>query len=177
MKDNKFGLEDLVIGDILLVRGQNWVSRAIHRFTDSQYSHACCYIGNELLVESAVGGVQINHLSKYPEYTVVRHIDPDKKLLQRAVDIMIMNVGKKYDYSGLIGIALKILFNKKRNWFDRKDRYWCSELVADAYLQSGLVLDVCENTYDTSPADLKRDMFTNIIYKDWKFERKECYTH
>jgi len=141
----------LKIGDVILVPGHNWVSRTIKKLTHSKYSHAACYIGNNQIIESAAGGVQISPLSKYPKWIALRHKYATRKQLKNAVAWMKLQEGSGYDYFGLLGIGLGMLLHSKGNVWDSKKRYWCSELVADGYLMANINIDVNMKTWKVSP--------------------------
>jgi len=143
------------IGDILNVQGKGWIGEVIRWFTKSKYSHTACYIGDGKIVESDFGGVMISSVKKYDgKFDVFRHRFATETQLADAVLWMKGQVGKGYDYLGLIGVGLAIIGRKGRNCFDDKNRYWCSELVADGYINSGIVLCVDPDTYKVSPQDL-----------------------
>lgn len=152
-------LEDLIRGDIILVRG-HWympLSMLIQLFTRGPYSHTACYVGNGQIVEACAKGVVVSPLIKYQgRYDVVRMYGFPQDKVQKAVDWMLEQRGAGYDYFGLIGIALAMLGKEKTNTLDNPKRFWCSELVADGMLKSGLELDIPESTYRVSPNDLYR---------------------
>jgi len=143
-------------GDVLLFRGNDILSRIIRYATHSEFSHAACYLGDGQIVESAIKGVEVVSLSGRDNFAVYRHFDHDTKQMEEAVDWMVEQEGKGYDYLGLFGIGLSIITKNKRNYFDDKNRYWCSELIADGYMRSGLLLDADSRTYKVSPGDLAR---------------------
>lgn len=144
---------ELMVGDVILVPGHNWISRIIKKVTHSDYSHAACYIGNNRMIESARGGVQISPMDKYPNWIAIRHKYASPKELEQSVAWMKSKVGAGYDYLGLMGIGLSMLFQKKGNVWDNKKRYWCSELVADGYFMGNINIDVSIKTWKVSPQD------------------------
>lgn len=157
-------IDDLVVGDIILVPGHNIVSRIIKSVTHSKYSHAACYIGNNQIIESAKGGVQISSINKYPGWIAIRHKYATPKQLKQAVAWMKSKEGAGYDYFGLLGIGMSMLFSAKGNVWDNKKRYWCSELVADGYLMANINIDVSAKTWKVSPQQFyaMTDLFEEV---------------
>lgn len=164
-------ISDLCIGDILLIKGHKKISKLISKYTDSSYSHVCCYVGNKKIIEASIGGVQVNHINKYVNYTIIRYNNPNRSTykLNKAVKWMKSQQGKGYDYLGLVGILFSTILKKDRNILDGKNRYWCSELIADGYIQANMDLDVCKSTYKVSPADLYNNKNFKLIAEDITF--------
>ena len=157
------------LGDIILFRKKGFISKIIAFLTKGPFTHAAIIIpyndGDNYVIESDWGGVQINSLKKKyfrREYVILRHKDINSYFASRIVGFSTNLLGKKYDYAGIIGIARNILFGKY-NTLDDKNRYWCSELVADAYRSAGLKLDVKEGTHLVSPNDLFWDKNLKVL--------------
>lgn len=145
-------------GDILNFYGRkDLVSRIISLFTNSNYTHTACYLGDGHIIESDWGGVGIRELPSNNEYDAFRHKYADKKDLDMAVIWMESQIGAKYDYLGIFGIALNTFGIKGRDTFDDSTRYWCSELIADGYLNMDIDLDIEKHTWLVSPGDLAKD--------------------
>lgn len=145
-------------GDVILVKGNGLISWAIKKFTNSPYSHAACFYGDGHFIESDWGGVKLAYMSKYEntDYDIYRCTEANKQQLWLASEWMLSQAGSKYDYLGILGIAKQILFNQETNIWDNKDRYWCSELVADGYIKAGIPLEAEKDTRRISPGDLAR---------------------
>lgn len=150
-------------GDIINISGKGFFSWIVKIFTGSRFSHTACYVGEENIIESIASGVQLSHISKYKDvdWVILRHKKGSAKQKSQAVEWMITQLGAKYDYGGIFGIGLHILGFRDRNSWDDNTRYWCSELVSDGYINSGMELDVNEDTFKVSPGDLYND--SNLI--------------
>jgi len=160
---NKFKYEK---GDIILVKGNSIISKMISSFTKSEITHVACATGlDDMIIESDIGGVQYQLLNdKYQniDYLVYRY-NGNNKIPDKAVDFMESKLNKGYDYLGLFGIAAYLLHIKKKNNWDNKNKYWCSELVADGYLFAGADLPVNKDTWKVSPGDfLKFEDFKKV---------------
>jgi len=144
--------------DLILVKKRpGFVSRLIRTLTKSEYSHVALYVGNNQIIESDIpNGVIKSPITKYDHYDIYRHssITPEKQ--KDICDWADTRTGYKYDYMGIFGIFLGILKHRKVNPFDEKGRYWCSELVADAYINSGIFMCVDSQTWTVSPGDLAK---------------------
>ena len=153
-------MTELKKGDVILVQGRGPISSIIRYFTGNSYTHSACYIGDWKIIESDWDGVWENTLDKYIDdvYHVYRHPTASKEQLNHAVEWMKMRQGAKYDYLGILGIALAIMGKKKINKLDNTDRYWCSELVADGFLHADIPLYVHPKTYRVSPGDLSKNL-------------------
>lgn len=151
-------------GDILMIKagGSRWnklIGKVISLFTKSDYVHCAMYIGNKEIIEAGWKGVKILPCNTYGgENIVLRHVHANvyNKRLNEAVSWAKKQVGKKYDYLGLLGIAMAIINKGRTNPFDNKNRYWCSELVSDAYLNARLHISADSKTFKVSPGDLSR---------------------
>ena len=163
--------ESLQPGDVMLVEGgkYNPLARIIQYATKSRYSHAAMYIGKDeygldFVLEASWGGVQVSSIDKYVHrnWVALRHKDMTPEKADEMLDWLLFKIDKGYDYFGLVGIGVALLGKKKNPW-DDKSRYWCSELVADAYKVGGLELLVEDDTWKVSPGDLHRqEVFREI---------------
>ena len=120
-------------GDVLLVEGDQRVSAVIKFLTQSSWSHAALYVGDELtrrdreawdfntehsaddpehmLVEALFDGVVASPLSKYAKFNV-RVVRPHRLRsadLTRVLDDAIRAIGWRYDLRNIIDLALHLL--------------------------------------------------------------------
>ena len=170
--------EDLQTGDILLSSTQSLVSLGIRAFTLSPVSHAALYVGDGQVVEAVGAGVQQRPLADYlaGESTVAafRHPDINNAQAQRLQAYARSVVGQKYSP---MGIVLQAPFTVQRRYCElpvvpgfvrdlcvrglgavvmgaaRNDRFFCSQLVLQAYQAAGLPLTSADPRL-ISPADL-----------------------
>ncbi len=121
-------------GDVILVEGRTRFSRGVRLFTQSQWTHAALYIGDEiwerypdrradlrqlygdyadkLLVEALVkDGVVTVPLNKYEDHElrICRPIGVELRALQRVLNTAINDLGKQYDNRNIIDLALQLL--------------------------------------------------------------------
>jgi len=140
-------LSDLKVGDVLLFKGEGWISKAIMWFSDSEWSHAAIYAGNGCIYESTETGVELNSLKtrvnqcerilvrRYVEFLTDSEIE---KLTQKATEL----VYESYDTWQLFGLGLYFLLRKlgiRFSWLvpNNRSKMICSELVYVLYLAMG----------------------------------------
>ena len=156
---------EMKVGDVINVKGKSPISLLIRLFTQSKYSHTACYVGDSQCIESSWGGVQLRNIDDYKNYDIFRHKSATKEQLEISTQWMISQIGSKYDYLGLLGIAKSIILKDKDNELDDKNRYWCSELVADGYHKSFITTDMCLFTCMTSPEDFAKSKWFYKVEK------------
>lgn len=118
-------------------------SRLIRWVTWSDYSHVDFVLEDGTLLGSdSNGGVKI------------REHDPSKKSKDFVVDApysvverAMTQLGKKYDWKGIVGMGLRKRIESKNKWF-------CSELIAWAFEQEGYPIVSTEKHWRIAPRDL-----------------------
>jgi uncharacterized protein YycO len=73
----------------------------------------------------------------------------DQKVVAKAVEWTRTQLGRPYDWSGILGIALR-----ERNWHE-DDSWFCSELVAEAFIQAGVPLLDDDECFRITPRDVR----------------------
>lgn len=128
---------------------KSWVSKLIRWFTRSQCSHTFLLVEDEptfgtLIVESDSGGVQVTTPARFDFKTnvVVGRVTPEFDLLPALRAAMDAELGWKYDYAGLVGMAwvefwrwLKV---KVTNPLHRPKSLFCSAFVVTVLKQAGV---------------------------------------
>jgi hypothetical protein len=149
-------------GDILLVEGNQYVSAAIKYMTQSTWSHAAFYIGNELpepepdedgnrherlrLVEVNLGeGCHASPLSRYQKYNtrICRPVGLSEEDRQKVVGFMISKIGLEYDLRNIVDLLryflptppVPVSWRRRMLAFGSGDPTMaiCSSLIAQAY--------------------------------------------
>jgi hypothetical protein len=142
--------ETLRPGDILLVEGQQRFSMAIKYLTQSNWSHAALYIGNNELIEADLkDGVIRIPVDTYKGYhtRICRPLELDPKDLDAIIQNLIAKQGLSYDIINIINL-LKYLFPlhpfKKLQGTpfislgsDDPTKVICSSIIAQAYHDIG----------------------------------------
>jgi cell wall-associated NlpC family hydrolase len=148
-------------GDVILSTTADTVSKIVKISTNSKFSHARLYIGGEYIIEAIDPVVREEKLVKVLKgdlYAAVYRVG-NLTDLQKAniISYATKQRGKEYDLSGAIGssgagIAIAGLFPTITNLIDSESDFYCSELVAFAYKNAGIKLEVLSS--QTTPKDL-----------------------
>ena len=123
---------------IALYRGRSWVSKAIRWQTRSVYSHAAWVMGDGSVIEAWQSGVRhvanlsVAHTPKtvVDLFAIPNMIDHYKNHVEK---FLLEQLGKSYDYRGVLRFL-------SRRQGKNPDRWFCSELVAEACNQQWLPL-------------------------------------
>lgn len=156
----------LQTGDILLHRGQRWISKIIRWITGSPYTHVAIVYDSNRVLE-----IDINkELSFYPidprlRYEVYRHregLSKKKKKMMREKMMERKNEIHGYDWLKLFSLGLsKVL--KKPFFLDMHNYVICSEIVDIIYRDIGLNLVPSAMIGHISPDDIARSPYLKEI--------------
>jgi hypothetical protein len=128
-------------------------------------------MGVGLVLESDIGGVQINPMSQYidnPKFTclvVNPNLTPEQ--ISAMTKAMLTHLKDEYDYSLLFGNALtKLALKCNKNWvlriFDQSRHWICSELIAEGLRQIGVKLPKPVSAMD--PKDIYNLLQEELTY-------------
>jgi cell wall-associated NlpC family hydrolase len=154
---------ELQAGDILLSADPGFASAGIRLFTTSPVSHAAIYVGLGEVAEALRGGVRLRSIDRVlQEESVVaafRHPVLDEERAQRLSQFARDQVGKPYDY---VGVVMHAPFALQRRVCELPgvptllreaclstlatfqlihggdDRFFCSQFVLETYRMAGL---------------------------------------
>jgi len=146
-------------GDILLFKRNTGLSRLISWGTHSIYTHCAICVDAEMnLMIEAEGCVRARDVRKSKDYDVFRVKQGYPYDLDDVISFLVDKLGNRYDWAGVIflGFLKLIHFKKSANKWQKKNDYFCSELVSEAFEYGGLdLVDKVEDSV-TSPADIAR---------------------
>lgn len=123
-------------------------------FTWSEFSHVDFLLDDNTLLGADFGGVAIrnNNPDRFTK-TVVFEIDAP----QDVITIARQEIGKGYDFAGILGLL------HRRNW-QSKSKWFCSELVAYAFNRAGYpLLNNSEAHWRITPRDLMKSPYLKKI--------------
>lgn len=138
-------------GDLVFVRGNGFVSRAIRQITGGHWNHVMIFVGEGVCVSADNPRV---HFAKIADYEargeqvgfgrVLSRTDPEAAMVaNKAISL----IDKEYDNRGLLGIWFKFAFKWigipgvvfwGSNKADDQKRFWCSELVGHVWGEVGV---------------------------------------
>jgi uncharacterized protein YycO len=156
-------------GDLLAFRGRSPVSAMIRAATGSVYSH----VGLVYLIEErrycleAVGkGVSLGLMSevakRYAGGIDYFEINAPNAIRHKATLFALEQLGKPFDFVGLARFLLRITFCL-RTRARRDQRWFCAELVAEAYRRQGFELARTPSCY-AAPKDLATSLLARRLY-------------
>lgn len=109
------------------------LSSLIRAVTWSDWSHVAILVDDNLVIESTLAkkGVRVDSVSNFKARAKNWAIfDIDIKNPNGVLEAAMSQVGKKYDFTGIVGIGIH------RDW-QEDDAWFCSELVLWCLLKSG----------------------------------------
>jgi uncharacterized protein YycO len=119
---------------ILLFRGRGILSTLIRWQSRGKYSHAAILLPNGRIVESWQGsGVRIKKLKDWRDIDAFAVPGMTTAQWDDAIEFAIGQVGKGYDYLGVLRFVSRRPSPENERWF-------CSELVFDALRHAGVDL-------------------------------------
>ena len=152
-------------GDILLVEGNQRISIAIKYLTQSTWSHAAVYIGEDTLIEAdIIEGVIRAPLSKYTGFhtRICRPVNLLPEDREKLVTLLTDKIGMKYDMKNAIDLARYLLptppipvkWRRRMLALGSGDptRAICSTLIARAFREIGypiLPMNIAVKTADS----------------------------
>jgi hypothetical protein len=121
-------------GDIIFVRGHNWISNAIKVFDKGQFSHVAIAVSSTHIFE-AQGNTKTRIVKmNYKDYEIVR-LPMTEKERQQVIAITNHMLNIDYDYMQIAGIVFNDLFGSSRKIFNNPRLLICSEAVDDILSQ------------------------------------------
>ena len=157
-------------GDVFVVHGRHLISRMIRIVTDSHWNHATMYSGKGKYIQADNHGVETKSIEDYggKDIEIYRHKSITNQQGKKIVHAAMQKIGKKYDFYHLVQLFWYFLFGIRGNArrIGSKNKYICSELVADAYVQAGLKVYKNYNPTQISPADFpESDQFRLCVQR------------
>lgn len=121
---------------ILLFKGRGMVSRLIRWQTNGPYSHVALQRPDGRIIEAWNNPAKVRlrgRLSDWKDVEAYEVQGATPEQLQRAVEWAESQIGKKYDFGGVARFITR--------WRKKKDDKWfCSELVFQAFKEAGISL-------------------------------------
>lgn len=154
------------VGDLIFIRSSGLVPWAIRQITGGNYNHVMLNLGADRYISADQGwGVHYAKLGDYSnaKFAFCRVVSASDLQAKNAAAWAEQQAGRQYDSLGLMGIWLRFAVRSweragfvsfwGKNQIANQNAFFCSELVAEAYLRQGH--DVCRlNPTYVSPTDL-----------------------
>ena len=151
------------IGDIVLVKGQNSLSRVIEGIEESIYSHAAGIVKeNEIIEVVLFEKTSYESLDSYKGYTDIFTCDIlTNEQREGIVKYAENQLGSYYDLPLLFWEFIRYATHMILPYKQIFHSYICSTLWADAYRSAGV--DLCPNIKYPSPKDLSESKLLTKI--------------
>jgi hypothetical protein len=156
--------KEIRAGDVLLFRGQGFLSRVICWVTHGKYSHSALVMpawhDRLLVMQAEATGVEISPASKAVDryagkvdwWALAEEAHQQLKS-EKFLDALLAPVGKPYDFLGVIGLGLlKLLHLNKQMPARKPSSYFCSDYVAEVLSKGGIDMGSMV-TSNTVPSD------------------------
>jgi uncharacterized protein YycO len=148
--------------DILFVHTHLIPSAVVRWWTNSMFDHVELCLGDGTSIGSRPsGGVQIRDLSlvnnEKHNWSLLRYKGKlSKKQQNEIINFAKKQIGKKYDWWGVFGLALTKDISKNSEWF-------CSELINTTFAKNGAILVPRKSSSRTVPELLYQSLALNVI--------------
>lgn len=141
-------------GDLVFVRGNDFISKEIEKISKSIYSHVAGSVDGTLLVEAQ--GFRKTGYQKLYAYTnrfdVYRCDEITNEQREQIVAYVKNEIGTRYNYFLIGWEFIRYLTHLMLPFPNESHEFICSTLWADAYLSAGI--ELCPWTRFPSPEDL-----------------------
>lgn len=158
-------IENLLIGDILLIKTNDRTCEKIREYSNSNYSHALIYRGNSSCLESnALGVASVN-----PQRLLFQNIDDlcvlrlkDLSLLPK-LKVGLINSSAKVGMGYSSRRELMKSYLETLEMAEEGNRQFCTRLVSQIYFESGI--DIVKSPDYCSPKDIENSDYLKKIDK------------
>ena len=140
--------------------GKTLTSKFIKTFTWSELSHtSAILIRSKQVIEAWSGGITKRSITTgHAAGTIINIYKVPCTLNQRNkfYNFMEAQIGKKYDFVGILGLPLRLDIENETKWF-------CSELVFSAALNAGITLLARIEPYKVTPGILNTSPLLEFV--------------
>ncbi|MGK5093387.1 hypothetical protein WDW89_15430 [Deltaproteobacteria bacterium TL4] len=175
-------------GDVILIRGNQRISRIIQTLTHSAYSHAAIYMGNGDIVESEPGGVLQSSIDRYIHLDI--RICRPVMMTEKGKEILLEHVKEtlkqqpKYDVKNIENLLFKYIYVKFRpdvqvyiGGTTKFEKYYiCSGMIAHGFHKAGYPI-VPSLHFRKKRKQPMPTLETISDYFDWVVHSNKNYSH
>jgi hypothetical protein len=166
---------ELANGDLLCFRGAGLMSGTIRWLTKSAYSHVgIVYVFEDrrYCLEAVGGGVRlalVSELVKHYEGGIDYFELPNATIEQRngAISFGFAQLGKLYNTDGVLSFLRFLLTGRKgrrrRGRGGNAERWFCSEIVTEAYGRQNIKFSRRHSSFYTSPSDVAASALVRFV--------------
>jgi uncharacterized protein YycO len=147
---------DIRPGDVIFYRPTGLVGWAISKITRSKYSHVALAIDAYNIIEAdKFIKSRISNLYYIEEvHSVYRLKGITDQQGQQIVNNAMTMLGVGYDYKQILGLYFRLVFRKEYSTFNTANKYICSEIVDNSFIQAEVPRKDNEHLGDITPQEL-----------------------
>jgi hypothetical protein len=138
-------------GDIIFVRGNSLIAKAIEHF-DGYFSHCCIALSDQVVLEAQYGTKSRIVPFYFDDYEIV-DLGLSDEQRQRVLEMGVNLVGHRYDLLQIWSIFIRDAWNRNMRITNSPNNYICSELV-EILLQEVGVIPNDKSLRDLTPNQL-----------------------
>jgi len=147
----------LLLADLVIVRGTSPFDRVIEDVEHSPYSHVVGYVGGGLVIQAEgckpTGYASLSFFAGQPVFRCALLAEGQRRQI---VDWVTDRIGSHYAYGLLLWEWARYALHVVLPWWIEQRKYICSTLWADAYRAAGM--NLCPGIRFPSPADLAQSL-------------------
>ncbi|UUV46707.1 permuted papain-like amidase [Bacillus phage vB_BanS-Thrax4] len=152
-----------MIGNLVFFKKTNsFISKLIAKVTNSEFTHVGLVVGYDestkvitIIESNRFIKTRVARLELNERHVIYTTGNQPKEVTDKIIAYAYKNIGKRYDYSQLLGLFLSLAFKRKRNlFFNSANKLICSELVDLAYYTSGVKRKTNDNLGNITPQEL-----------------------
>lgn len=147
---------DIRPGDIVFYRPTGLIGWAISKITRSEYSHVALAIDAYNIIEAdKFIKSRISNLYYIENiHSVYRLKDTTDQQRQQIVNNAMTMLDVGYDYKQILGLYFRLVFHKEYSTFNQANKYICSEIVDNAFIQAEVPRKDNKHLGDITPQEL-----------------------
>lgn len=160
-------------GYLLVVHNKSLKCKIVQKITKSYFDHIGIFEDAETIIEANLTGVKRTSFKEIQdkakknklEYRIYRIKDITEEQTEIVLNFIEQQVGKKYDLIQLLSIGIMYLLHiaRRRPAFDIKQRWICSELIAEGVYEAGLKFSDRFTTDSITPSEIAESPIVELV--------------
>jgi hypothetical protein len=146
----------MLAGDVIFYRPRGPIGWIISKVSRSPYSHVSLAIDSNTIIEanlfidSRVADLSFN--KEIHHVYRLRDVTPEQR--QRIVSTALRFTGIDYNYSKIISLFLRLVFNITKSPFNNANKLICSDIIDKAFIMSKVPRETTNNMMNLTPQEL-----------------------
>jgi hypothetical protein len=146
----------MLAGDVIFSRPRGPIGWIISKVSRSPYSHVSLAIDSNTVIEAdRFVKSRFADLSYDKEvHHVYRLRDITEEQRQRIVEVASTFTGIEYNYSKIVSLFLRLVFNVMKSPFNNANKLICSDIIDKAFIMSKVPRETTNNMMNLTPHEL-----------------------